>query len=307
MFHLPRGYALKKLDGKARFQNDPEPNLSVFASCRKAILQWFRPPEAPPPLLAYRYSLVKILAAIFQLAFAITTLYRARGDQIDRYGMGAFGLTVVPYAWMSLLNLLASVVCPDYSAMWLVETDTLRTLREKSPNDEAPPFTLTVGTLDEKSTGGDDHTFPQEGNDDDDNNDKTIEEKREISAWRKVQRYLFTPQVQKSFLELLCLALIPFAIIGGMSHFSIWETENPTFVLVIAMWITYGFLTGPFLHLHLDSWLVGREWIYPRLPTFIMWFGWFSLLLCVAFSIMGFVIVGIIIMDYGVCIRLPGV
>jgi len=310
LFYLPRGYALKKLGGRARFQNDPEPNLSVFASCRKGILQWFRPPEAPPPLLAYRYSLVKILAAIFQLAFAIATLYRARGDQIHRYGMGAFGLTVVSYAWMSLLNLLASAVCPDYSAMWLVETATLRTLRKNAPQDtsdgEPPPFALTVGTLDEESAS-DDHTSPEEGDDHDDNNDKATEKKRDKSNWRKAQRFLFIPQVQKFFLQLLCLALIPLAIIGGMSHFSFGEAENRQGVNVIVMWVTYGFITGPFFHRHLYSWLVGREWIYSRLPTILMWFGWLLLLLYITMSIIGFAIIKTVIMDYGVCTRLPGV
>ncbi len=56
-----------------------------------------------------------------QLIFAIATLYSARGDQIPLFGYAAFGLTVVQYAWMSFVNLLANSMCPQYGTMFLVE------------------------------------------------------------------------------------------------------------------------------------------------------------------------------------------
>jgi hypothetical protein len=66
------------------------------------------------------------------------TLYRARGDQVgehglydineltplqlERYGYAAFGLTVIPYVTMSLVNLIAHLATPHYSAMYLVHS-----------------------------------------------------------------------------------------------------------------------------------------------------------------------------------------
>jgi hypothetical protein len=47
------------------------------------------------------YSLPKILIGLFQAVWAVVTLYKVRGDQLDLYGYAAFGLTVAPYAFMS--------------------------------------------------------------------------------------------------------------------------------------------------------------------------------------------------------------
>ncbi|KAF2258121.1 hypothetical protein CC78DRAFT_538017 [Lojkania enalia] len=66
------------------------------------------------------YSLVKGIVALAQAAFAIKTLYQARGNQIEKYGYAAFGLTVAPYALMSFVNLLGALSRPEYDAIYLV-------------------------------------------------------------------------------------------------------------------------------------------------------------------------------------------
>lgn len=75
------------------------------------------------------YNLAKTLVALFQTSYAASTLYRARGNQIDIFGYAAFGLTVTPYLMMSVLNLLASLICPEYPAMFLVESADMREAR----------------------------------------------------------------------------------------------------------------------------------------------------------------------------------
>lgn len=52
------------------------------------------------------YSLSKSLVAILQLTYATYTLVQTKGDQIDRFGYAAFGLTVAPYLIVSFINLL---------------------------------------------------------------------------------------------------------------------------------------------------------------------------------------------------------
>ena len=47
------------------------------------------------------------VAAVVQTVSAGITLYRSRGDQVNRYGFTAFGFTVVPYLLMSIVNFFA--------------------------------------------------------------------------------------------------------------------------------------------------------------------------------------------------------
>jgi hypothetical protein len=63
--------------------------------------------QATPIELGAAYSVTQPLAAVVQTVSAGITLYRTRGDQIDRYGFAAFGLTVVPYLIMGIINFFA--------------------------------------------------------------------------------------------------------------------------------------------------------------------------------------------------------
>ena len=83
-------------------------------------------PTAPiSPVIAASYSIPKAVIAIVQLSYAIVTLYQSRGDQIEHYGYAAFALTVVPYALMSLINLVGNLLTPDYQALYLVASDVM--------------------------------------------------------------------------------------------------------------------------------------------------------------------------------------
>lgn len=88
--------------------------------------------------------MTRILVAIAQLLFAIATLYRTKGDQIDQFGYAAFRLTVIQYALMSLLNILGNLMCPWYPTMYLVQTRTM-----VDAQNDGGVFEGIVGTLDE--------------------------------------------------------------------------------------------------------------------------------------------------------------
>jgi hypothetical protein len=75
------------------------------------------------------------------------TLYRARGNQIERFGYAAFGLTVAPYAVVSVLNLLGSGLCPEFAALYMVES---LIMKEAAKRGKKEVFTGTVGVLDEE-------------------------------------------------------------------------------------------------------------------------------------------------------------
>ena len=81
--------------------------------------------EGIPETLSSSYSLTKALVAIIQLILSITTLVKTRGDQIEKYGYAAFGLTVTPFAVGSLVNLISGLVMPEYDCLYLVRSNAM--------------------------------------------------------------------------------------------------------------------------------------------------------------------------------------
>src|SRR6185436_6782130 len=101
---------------------------------------------------------VKVIISVLQLLFAISTLYRTRGNQLDVYGYAAFGLTVTPYAWMTLINLLGNLLCPQYDTMFIVESsgyDELQDRLRQGTEEERANFAI-VGTVGRLTTSADD-------------------------------------------------------------------------------------------------------------------------------------------------------
>ncbi|TVY34391.1 hypothetical protein LSUB1_G008516 [Lachnellula subtilissima] len=72
--------------------------------------------------LGKNYNVPKIMISILQIVWGILTLYKTRGDQIALFGYGEFGLTVAPYAIMSIINLATNLVRLEYAAMYLVRS-----------------------------------------------------------------------------------------------------------------------------------------------------------------------------------------
>ena len=81
--------------------------------------------EGLPSCLSDSRSSLRSIAAVIQLLFASYTLYKTRGNQIELYGYAAFGLTVVQYLIMSLINLIASLVVPQFPAIFMVRTTVM--------------------------------------------------------------------------------------------------------------------------------------------------------------------------------------
>lgn len=81
--------------------------------------------------VASTYNFVKAVVAILQMGYAIVTLFRSGGDQIQRYGFAAFGLTVAPYAVMSTVNLLGNLCRSDYASIYMAETSIMDEARRR--------------------------------------------------------------------------------------------------------------------------------------------------------------------------------
>jgi hypothetical protein len=120
----------------------------------------------PPPItesevnadIACNYNALKILVALGQSIYAITTFYNTQRDQIARYGYAAFGLTVTPYAIMSLINLIGALMTPQYPCLYMVGSSIM---------DEAQSrgcyFQGTVGRLAEAESEQSQHLESEEG------------------------------------------------------------------------------------------------------------------------------------------------
>ena len=65
------------------------------------------------------------LHSVFQILFACFTLYFTPSDQIPRWGYAAYGLSVFPYALMSLMNVICAGFVGTYPAGQLLWTHIL--------------------------------------------------------------------------------------------------------------------------------------------------------------------------------------
>ncbi|KAL8716203.1 MAG: hypothetical protein Q9220_000108 [cf. Caloplaca sp. 1 TL-2023] len=81
--------------------------------------------HAPQIKLASTHDVPRILFSIIQTASGAYALYKARGSQIDRYGYAAFGLTVLPYMMVSIINLIGSLLTNEYETLYLVHSATM--------------------------------------------------------------------------------------------------------------------------------------------------------------------------------------
>ncbi|KAH8152275.1 uncharacterized protein LAJ45_03701 [Morchella importuna] len=99
--------------------------------------------------IACNYSVFKPLAAIAQICYGSFELYQGRGDQMSHFGYAAYSLTILPYVFMSFLNLIAALCQPEYPYLYMEQVQGPRTL--EGPQENAinlpiptePPYTVT--------------------------------------------------------------------------------------------------------------------------------------------------------------------
>ncbi|KAH8817263.1 hypothetical protein F5884DRAFT_896932 [Xylogone sp. PMI_703] len=246
---LPPGYGLAILPADAEFGNDVEDSL--------------------PIKLSSSYNAVRILVSIGQLVFASSTLYRSRGDQIQRYGYAAFGLTVTQYALMSLLNLLGTLVCPQYSALYLVESSVM---------DEARRVT---GTVIEGTVGRLTETHTER------TRQRPHRQSNDMKWWKSKQQWIRLPVA-------LAPTAISVLIIWALSRFQVRESTLAQRVWVIT-WLVVGSVIG------LAGAEVRGEDITVEHSRRELMIRCFQICIGAAPAIGGFIVVGQMLHDYGVC------
>ena len=105
----------------------------------------------PSTAICCNYNVLKIGFSLFQLLFGVWALNKTWGDQIARFGLADFGLTAAPYAWMSLLNLIGSLVSPQYPTKFVVGGPALdrlnEELRQLGVAGRLPPVDGNIGRI----------------------------------------------------------------------------------------------------------------------------------------------------------------
>ena len=145
------------------FSKPPDHYMFAFVPRNTKVLSLAEPTSISPdntfespfstPKLSSSFNLVKGVAALVQLLYTSFTLYHTNGGQLKRYGFAAPGLTVLPYAVMSGLNLLANLVTPSYSTLYLVRSKVM----EEAERRTGSRFHYVVGKVaDEPGTDDDD-------------------------------------------------------------------------------------------------------------------------------------------------------
>lgn len=75
--------------------------------------------------IASTHDIPRIWFSLIQTVSGGYSLYKARGSQINRYGFAAFGLTVLPYMIVSVVNFLGSFLSAEYETMYMVHSATM--------------------------------------------------------------------------------------------------------------------------------------------------------------------------------------
>ncbi|KAK0715362.1 hypothetical protein B0H67DRAFT_537735 [Lasiosphaeris hirsuta] len=329
---LPQGYRLIVLPRDTKFENKSSRNRNFLKKGWKNTKDLFLERNlnhihltSSQVLCGSNFAKAAISAA--QLVYALATLYRTQSYQVKDYGYAAYGLSVIPYAWMSLINLAGNLMCPRYQSMYLVRSPALDTLEK---------------LFKERSSGGDysnvfwvDGTIGRIDSDKETILENTYLEKRK-QLWKFVNRLKWLnpeqkPKFSNTFLamcEVACafswpkqyfatltlfIAFAPFIAVAGLTGFQPGHISQPYQNIVMLMWILFGAVIGPIL-------AHGGESAYEPRPilggitqegrkgrkTWV--FGVVAATITVLYSapaIVGFVIVGYMMEQDGVCSEIP--
>jgi len=80
---------------------------------------WFKESQCE---ISSLHSIPKTFLALIQLISALPTIWQGRND---KRGYAAYQLTLVPYALMSLINILCSFLTPNYPTVYMIKSTTM--------------------------------------------------------------------------------------------------------------------------------------------------------------------------------------
>ncbi|KAI5843659.1 hypothetical protein BZA05DRAFT_178381 [Tricharina praecox] len=306
LYKLPKGYRLAILPSHATvipIEQDQAPNGVRISSS---------------------YNALKIVIAVGQSISSAIILYRTRGAQIERYGYSAFGLTVIPYAMMSIVNLVGSLLTPEYPTLYLVSSREM---------DEARAcgglFDGVVGKVVEASAGGEDQKFATFGVEDETGAPSTVRigsEERTygfVEAWKAditIPACSAFPSQDSCFREMAgvramrcigiveLLSILPYVTIHALTRF---RPANSTLAQRVwsMLWLTVGISNGlvaPVVRAGINSFaqLKSTGSAYPRAMLAMIIIAIVPFVVYSAAAIGGMVTIGLMLKEFGTCTRI---
>lgn len=283
---LPPGYAYALLPSNALVICSGGPRLRITRSVSSA----------------------KIVLSIFQTISSTYALYNAKGDEISWFGYAAYSLTVAPYTVMSVLNLIANLVMPDFKGelvrsevidelerrfgKWfaglesrlehkmteitLLTQDGVEEAVEKKNKLDAVPVEATP-----IATGDHDLSIPRCA-------DFEVTEVKRHPAYLSPFLFLISDDRIALFthfvLSLLIAVGIPLTIVGGLSFFEHGSHATVGQYVWTMLWLAWGWLYA-----------LGFAFIPDK---------WWIRLIALTPAIGGFAVVGQMIVLYGQCLQL---
>ncbi|KAK1752806.1 hypothetical protein QBC47DRAFT_416421 [Echria macrotheca] len=167
--------------------------------------------------ISYNYNVAKILISIVQTIYAVKTAYETRGNQLELYGFAAFGLTVVPYAAMSIVNLVANLFCPSFPTMYMVRQNGVSNYKDRGFDG----FVATIKSPPTSKAG-------------------SSEVKRDFAFQEKGQR--MSPWL---WVISIGIGLLPVIAIAGYSHLKLGQSTLAQRVWIMT-WLLLGVFFSPF-------------------------------------------------------------
>jgi hypothetical protein len=316
---LPPGYSWAEVHGDAKLSwIGPQPGSGV----QEQDL------TGGDPNISSNYNWIQSLVAIFQAGSAGWALYRARGNQIQRYGYAAFGLTVVPYLIMSVINLLAQIATADYPNVFMVGSPEMDEARRhggvfdgvvghlepevKDNEAETPEYEVkyTSGTPVLERVSGSDF-YPSSIHFEEHPTPKT-REYGDIRIDTYTRYKLVTPKLKRG-LRIFCfqfymlpvmLGCLSLVVVGAMTHFANGESTMAQRGWIMS-WLVVGIACGPyadsmsalFIPEHDEkTGKVSKADYSAKIVAAVLYLG-----ICCVPAIGGFVVVAGMLREYGIC------
>lgn len=146
---MPPGYALSYVPGDMKIYPRYYSRMAANTSTTSiSSLQKRRPTSKTR--IASAHNFPRILFSITQTVSGGYSLFKARGSQIERYGYAAFGLTVVPYIVISIVNLIGSLLTSEYETVYLVHSSIMDEMIERGGKVDGVVGSIDVPPGDEK-------------------------------------------------------------------------------------------------------------------------------------------------------------
>lgn len=251
------------------------------------------PRKSSKEIFLSSYNILKLLVSLLQALWATVTLYRTRGDQTQQYGYAAFGLTVAPYAFMSIMNIIGTLLNAEYPSIFLVRTPSMDDA-EREPGNDFFATEVCFRALEApcaETSGGPLESFRR---------DLDPDIKGEITALPALTALTARTggNGQNTIMAFagMLLGSVPLAIVGGLSKFQAKDSTSMQRGFTMSWLIVgifYGATVKPEVILESPTQELQIYEVSATVLTFFLLFG--------VAPIGGMVMVGLMIQEFGIC------